>query len=103
MGGNFDAKKFKAITNDSITPKDFKDIEITNTYADFSTKKKHHEFYCTQHMKSRLLNLCHQNTLVDVILSGTNFILEMIGNEELETYCRETDCKELASFVVVRF
>lgn len=94
---------FKAITKDSKTKTDFKKVGVDMTYKKFATKKKHHEFYCEYHMKSRLINLTYRDILVDVVLSGTNFIFQRIDSEQVNQECKERTCDKLAEYKVVRF
>ena len=81
---------FRAITKESLHKNDVKPISIDGTWENHGANlKKKTEFYCKLHARDRLLNLCHQNTLVDVVLSGTMLHFEPCDSEN--TSCRECD------------
>ena len=95
-------ESYKAITKDSKSAKDFKEVKPT-TFNDFAKKKNHTEFLCRLHMKDRLLNYCHQDSLVDVVFSGLIALGFSRVEAFLEVRCKVKDCQYDAQYRIDRY
>lgn len=91
--------KFRALTPKQKEPQD---IEINNTWNNFGANlKQKSEFYCKRHMIDRLLNYCHQDTLIDVVVtSGTELHFTKCDPEN--NSCKENKCDQPAEFRIDR-
>lgn len=88
-------RKLKALTKDSKHLSDYKDVKV-KSFGDMASNKTHIEFFCEVHMRDRLKNYCHQDTLVDVIMSR----IELKFSNVSEKYAGE--CKSCPSKGIFR-
>lgn len=92
-------KKYKVLTDKSENLQDFKDWIPKKTWKDFAGKKIHIEHYCHKHMKDRLMQYCKGDTLVDVILTGTDIHISQI-EPTTEITCHNLACTESVKYVL---
>lgn len=88
-------KELKAFTESDKTLKGVK----TKKFSEFATLGNHTEWFCSLHMKDRLLMFCHQDSLVDVVMNGAesiNFQRVILSNMDCKS------CKEMADYRIDR-
>lgn len=92
----------KALTKDSKSLQDLKEVQPTKTFYDMCKTRDLTEYFCKLHMKDRLLNYCHQDNLVDVIFSGLKSLkFFSIDTNHSDTLCKR--CNDLAEYGVNRY
>jgi len=93
-------KKHRVLTKDSKDLQDYKEYTPGNFYSTFSIRRTHNEFYCKRHMKDRLKQYCNQESLVDVVLSGTD--IQIISCTSPGIDCHVKDCLAEPQYKLVR-
>ncbi|HSA76452.1 MAG TPA: hypothetical protein VLE02_02795 [Nitrosarchaeum sp.] len=98
---NLENKPYRALTNDSKSLKDFKEVKPSKTFNDIANKGTHTDFFCKLHMKDRLLNYCNQDSLVDVIMSGiTSLHFSTVDKNFINQKCKS--CQDIAEYRIDR-
>ena len=96
-----ESKMYRGLTKDSKSKTDFQDVTPSMTFDDFAKKKNHADFFCSLHMKDRLLNYCYLDNLVDVVFSG---IVSLKFSKLDFEYppCKVKDCMSHAEYRIDR-
>jgi len=96
--------KFQIINKDSQNLSDRKEIDLNDRekYIDFSTIRRHEEFYCYKHMKSRLNQICKDEILSDIVMTGTDIMIKTISKRNDKPLCHQKDCLENPKYSYVR-
>jgi len=53
-----------------------KEFQPSNHFSKFASNKIHIEFYCFEHCRLRLKQYCFQDSLIDVVTTGTDILIE---------------------------
>lgn len=93
-------KKAKmTLTKDSKSLGDIKETTMERNNYD-SNSRRHEEFYCAKHMRSRLRQICKDEILSDIVMTGTD--LSIVAMKNFIGHCQDKSCLENPKYKYVR-
>lgn len=92
-------KKAKMVLHkDSKNQSDVKPFSHKDNYLNNS--KRHVENYCSLHMKIRLRQICKDEILSDIVMTGTDLIIKSLGMNK--RVCQDKTCLEMPKYEYIR-